>query len=182
MVKYRTFLGQAWVRKILYDNYEKNKIESWPKENDSVVYMIISTKTSLTYVGETKNFLKRIQDEIRKAFNCTRTNYNYKNQAAFFEQRMGAIGPHTWSYIILNNMGKLLLNDKNLRLRMEAMYIQKYQPRLNCKKGKIKYWNYAKYKKKSTAKKQYITPEISTKQGKERNVWQHYYAPGRAKV
>lgn len=120
----------SWLKTVKFDYLQRRS--NIRNSKDSIVYIIFSTKTHLTYVGETKSFTNRIKTELRNAFRSGMRTYDYK-QCQYFEKRMGQIGFETWNYAILENLGHLRINEKNIRLRYESAYIQKIQPSLNIK-------------------------------------------------
>ena len=129
ITKYKEYLPQQWLNKKIPNTY--NLIEI-PKNGISVIYMIYSTKTKHTYIGETQSMKKRIETELRNAYKSTKYIYkNKNNNFSHFEKVMGRIGVETWGYRILCNLGELKYNAKNCRLNMEKAYIKHLKPSLN---------------------------------------------------
>src|ERR1700722_6731375 len=79
------------------------------------------------------NLRYRIETEIRNAKKSATISHKYTDKFSYSEKRMGQIGYETWNYAILENLGKLGTNAKQIRMRVEKMYIKRLQPKLNIK-------------------------------------------------
>jgi len=49
---------------------------------------------------------------------------------------MGMIGAETWSFAVLENLGRVRINEKQIRLKVEKQYIFMLRPALNIKSNR----------------------------------------------
>src|SRR6185503_7988342 len=133
--RYHKHFRQPWIK---YPKWSFPEEDDLLNENDSIIYLAYSTKTKLTYIGETQNLKYRIETELRNAKNSANTSNKKRSPFMYFEKRMGHIGYETWNYVILANLGRLSNNQRQIRQRYEQFFIKKKQPKLNIKYTKNK--------------------------------------------
>ena len=105
-----------------------------------MVYLAMNIVTKDMYVGETKNYSKRIADEIRRARECQRAwetqDRKKKEKFVKLNRKMAQVGWARFVYFVLwsSNLDEITEEArKGVRLRIEKRYIGSMNPTLNTR-------------------------------------------------